>query len=743
MKNMGTRMICHSGCEIRNMIDRNFKNGVRPRIIPVAGAVSLFFTFQFVVAIIKLGGTSNSMMNKFSALAQDKYMSFLILQNLYVAIGYVILGFLFAVVLRPLIALVPWQRVKKPRLMVFFLALGGCFLIHGFFTLRLVKTRPYFLDDAKFGYWYFEILNAVPDVAKPTVFFLLFTILPLVVLGYVLLWYWRTFSWRWRIGSASVVLFLSVFFVWRSGIVRDNSIPVSTNKDKRWNVIIIGSDSLRSDRLGCNGYRPRRSDGLAAGGVSPNIDGLAKRSINFENCYVPIASTMESATSLMSAQYPHSHGLRHMYPRRDNVKEVSDTIIPMASLLREKGYATAAIGDWCAGYYELLPMGFEHISVSSYDNFKVYMSQAVVMSHFMIPLYFDNPVGYEIFPKLESFAQFVTPKVVTDRVKNRLAKAAKSDRPFFWHVFYSCNHLPYRSPEPYSSMFTDPNYSGPNKNGVDFDIDEFIGGTDLEDKWNALPEKEVRQIRDLYDGCTRMFDDNVGQILKALKESGLSENTIVIITADHGDNLYEEGVTLGHGLTFNGGLQANHVPMVVYVPGKDGRAIRKYVRLIDLIPTLADLLEVGKPEIWEGKSFAGWIEKKEEPQSRPFYGETSFPFVQFRVKGIERMKLLPMDEMTEIDEGFNYQFVLKEKYEDLLAAAKQRCLVTEKWKLICTPTSDGGRHFGLFSRGDIDEVEIDVAANHPEILAPMKRALELWMDDRIETSIQEMFPEGE
>jgi arylsulfatase A-like enzyme len=721
------------------------KNDGRHRagLLAVSLGVGLFLVIQFVLAVLKLGGTSNSMMNKFSVLAKDKHMDYLIMQNLYVGVGYVIVGILFVLVLRPFVALGVREGLRRPRVRAFMLSFCGCFLIHGFFILRLVKTRPYFLDEGKFGYWYYEILKAVPDVAKPSVYFILFTCLPLVVLGYALVWYWRNFSRSWRIAVAAVVLVLTGLMAIGSDSVRNRFVAKQQRDDKRWNVIIIGSDSLRADRLGCNGYKPRRSDGLAAGGASPEIDRLAKRSFNFQNFYVPIASTIESGTTLMTAQYPHSHGLRQMYPSRETLNDSKATIRPIAEILKEEGYDTAATGDWCAGYYDLMPLGFEDVSVSSYDNFKVYMSQAVVMSHFMIPLYFDNPVGYEIFPQLESFAQFVTPKVVTDRVKNRLTAASKSNKPFFWHVFYSCNHLPYRSPEPYSSMFTDTEYSGPNKNGVDFDIDQFIGGTDLENKWLALPEKEVRQIRDLYDGCTRMFDDNVGEILKALEESGLSERTIVIITADHGDNLYEEGVTLGHGLTFNGGLQANHVPLVFHVPGMQAKEVEEQVRLIDLIPTLADMLDLKKPEEWEGESFAGWLDGSEEAKSRAFYGETGFPFVQFRVEGVDRPKLPPMDEMTKIDEGFNFQFVLKKEYEERLVAAKQRCLVTEKWKLIYTPAADGSRHFGLFRRGEEGGREKDVSASHPEIFVAMKGALELWIDERVETSIGEIFPDGE
>lgn len=708
--------------------------------MPVLGGVCLFFAIQYGIALDRLGSGSGAMKNKFSALAQDKYLNFLILQNLYVLVGYAILALLFTLVLLPLIDLKVRRNISRQSLWSFVLAVAGSFLIHGFFTLRLAKTRPYFLDDAKFGHWYYEALDIVPEFAKSFVFFALFSFLPIAVIAYAGIWYWRNFPAKARIAATIPMAVTGAFFVWKMDVVRGRGTQAGAiESEKRWNVIIIGSDSLRSDKLGCNGYRPRRTDGLAAAGVSPNIDKLAARSINLKNCFTPIASTLEAGTSLMTSQYPHTHGLRQMYPSEETVEATKASITPIAGLLREKGYDTAAIGDWCAGYYELMPLGFEHVSVSSFDNFKIYMSQAVVMAHFVIPLYFDHPVGYEIFPHLGSFAQFVTPEVVTDRVKKRLSQAADTKEPFFWHVFYSCNHLPYRNPEPYSSMFTDPDYSGPNKNGVDFDIDSFIGGTDLENKWLALPEKEVRQIRDLYDGCTRQFDDNVGEILKALEKNGLSENTIVIITSDHGDNLYEEGVTLGHGLTFNGGLHANHIPLVFHIPGSEAREIAAQVSMIDIAPTVADLLEVEKPVSWEGQSFAKWLNGDEEPSSRAFYGETGFPFIQFRVEGIERPTLPPMDEMTRIDDSFNYQFVLKKEFEKPLVEAKQRCLLTDNWKLVCTPTLEGGRHFGLFRRDGGDSAEKDVASEYPEVLAAMKAALEKWMDENEETSAESIF----
>jgi arylsulfatase A-like enzyme len=225
--------------------------------------------------------------------------------------------------------------------------------------------------------------------------------------------------------------------------------------------------------------------------------------------------------------------------------------------------------------------------------------------------------------------------------------------------------------------------------------------------------------------------------------TGLADNTIVIITSDHGDDHYEPGVTLGHGLTFNGGLQANHVPMIVHVPGAKPRVIPETVRLIDVVPTLAEFTGVKPSPTWQGRSFAGWIRGDEAPEYRPFYGETGFPFIQFTVPGIERPKLPPMDEVTYIDEDYNYQFVVKPEYVDRIIGAKQRCLKTRDWKLVCTPTAAGGRHFGLFHLATDPDAETDVAGGRPEVLALMRAALERWMDEHVETPITDIFPNGE
>jgi arylsulfatase A-like enzyme len=707
-----------------------------PRLRHFVAGLFVFLLYHYGSGIARLMGQSGGMDNKFSALAREKHLAFLLGQNLYVGIAYLVLGLIAAFVLYPV--WMAWEnRCHRRGWWSASRALCVVTVAHGYFVLRLSATRPYFLSEAEFAHWYYHLCDWFPRWLNGMVF----QALPLLALLGAIIWHWQRWHHRpkWRISALGMAVLTTGSWLWPSDLTSPHASSASTAR----NVLIIGSDSLRGDRLGFTGYRPQRSDGAAASGVSPAIDSLAARSQVFTRCFTPIASTLESNTSLNSALYPHTHGFRHMYPGHAQVTSTAQTVRPIASALHEQGYRTAAIGDWCAGFYEMISLGYQEVRASSFDSFKIYMSQAVIMAHFIVPLYFDHPVGYRIFPEIESFAQFVTPDVVTKRVEQELAASAASGQPFFTHVFYSCNHLPYRSVEPYNSMFADPAYQGKNKNSVDFDIDAFIGGTDLENKWNKLSPEDARQISALYDGCTRQFDDCVARILSALEKYGLAQNTIVVITSDHGDDLYEPGATLGHGLSFHGGDQTNHIPLLIHVPGIPARTFPQIVRSIDIAPSLMELLEKPMPGSWEGKSFTPWLHDFPQAKSRPFYAETGFPFIQFRVEDVPRPPLPPMDELTYIDEDYDYHFVLKPEYEKRLVDAKERMLRTERWKLIMTPRADGGRHFRLFHIAKDKHCERNIADQHPEVLAPMKRALERWVDEKIETSIEEIFPGGE
>ena len=136
----------------------------------------------------------------------------------------------------------------------------------------------------------------------------------------------------------------------------------------------------------------------------------------------PIGSTLESMIGLMSSQYPHTHGVRHMFPSKSDVDRVNLEAPKLPKILKESGYETAVIGDWCSAIFNEVPMGFENIQVSEFDSFRIWLSQAVYLSHPVIPMYFDNKFGYWLFPKLESFAHYLRAEVVTDRAIDKIKK---------------------------------------------------------------------------------------------------------------------------------------------------------------------------------------------------------------------------------------------------------------------------------------------------------------------------------
>ncbi|MCH7225755.1 sulfatase [Haloferula sp. A504] len=706
----------------------------------VAVGIAVFLVLQFGAALWRLTH-SGGMDNKFSRIAIEDHRGYVISQNLHALLAYALIGLAGWLVVMPVATFL--RRRLRRKIPAAVIGFGGAFLLHGYFMFRLAHARPYFTGDASFGDWYYGILRLPPEPWQTWVNGFIFDTLPIIGLFAVTLWWFIRFRPAGRLIFGGLMLLLAILgFVEQHGFT--GSAMVSENSGtKPLNVIFIGSDSLRGDRLGYAGYRPGRTDGPAADGVSPNIDRWAADAVVFDACRTPIGSTLESGVSLMTSSYPHTHGLRQMFASRDQIEGLDRKTTALAEILREHGYETAAIGDWCAGYYQLTPLGFDEIDVSSFDSFRIYVSQVVLMAHFVVPLYFDNELGSRLFPQIRSFAQFVTPEVVTERVEKKIQRQAMSGRPFFWHVFYSCNHLPYRSAEPYNRMFSDPDYAGPNTTGVDFDIDAFIGGTDVETKWSALPEKEVRQIRALFDGCTRQFDTNFGRVIRSLDEHGLLDHTIVVLVSDHGDDLYGPGLTLGHGLSFNGADPSYHVPLAIRVPDRPAHRFHEPVRTLDVAPTITGLLGIETPDEWEGRDLGPWLRNPAKASPLPFYGETQFPFIQFRVPGIERPQLPPMDGLTEVDADFNHQFVLRPDFRDLVIDSKQRCLRTRDWKVVCTPTVSGGRHFQLFHTATDPHCRRDLAAERPEVIEPMKRALNAWIDDRVETLIPEIFPDGE
>ncbi|MHC4937372.1 MAG: sulfatase family protein [Planctomycetota bacterium] len=464
--------------------------------------------------------------------------------------------------------------------------------------------------------------------------------------------------------------------------------------------LLIATDSLRADHLSCNGYeRP----------TTPNIDSLAERGTNFANCLVPTASTHESWVTLFSSREPRDHGLRHMFPSRTQVERIEKDNKFLPRLLREHGYNTAAIGGWCGTTFSLFDTGFEHVDVSDTQNHRALVAEAAFTNHLLAASFLDNPLGRILLPELErtSFTRGST--ALTTKAKRWMREAAEDGRPFFLTVVFHVTHLPYSASHPYYSLYTDPEYRGRNRYRIDFNIDDMIQrGFD-----HDLTPEETQHLKNLYDGCVTEFDAQVGALVDALKELGIAEKTIVGVWADHGDDLYEHGTTLGHGVSLFGGDQANHVPAVFAGPGVPQRVEKGIVRSWDLAPTWLRWLGIeDRPANWKGVDLSG-----EVPELTALL-ETSYLLYRQPVPDLrpgEVVKGFPkFDRATFLDPEFDFNIVLREELNDRVIETKCFAVREGKWKLITVPGESKPIH-RLFDLEADPECRTDLVGEHPEV----------------------------
>ena len=692
----------------------------------------------YLSAVLSFAGNTYGFNNRFTEVAIKLHWWYLIWSNVVVLKGYLLVAIGYALLIYPLVLL--WSRVRPfGRWGVVWRAALFAGILYGFFIVRLMLEKPYFGDYRYLEGWYYAVGAWFGKGVQEAVHGFIVNVFPSLAVVVAVVFYaseLRRYFGRAAkpllFSAMSVVAMLGVFAVSGYGVGREAAAKVDLlNKPKPKNILIIASDSLRADHLSCNGYHRK---------TSPSIDKLAEDGINFQKCMTPIASTLESVTSMFSSQYPHTHGIHHMFPSRAMVDKANKEAPSLAATLRNHGYDTAVIGDWCACGFNELPMGFEDITVSDFDNFRVYMSEVVYLHHQILPLFFDNRVGHMLFPKLRSFANYMTPDVVTDQVIDRLKKRAVDEKPFLMFAFYSCTHLPYKTPRQYAELWGDPKYNGPHDHELALNVDEFIGGTDINEKWSKFPPKEVQRINDLYDGCVRMFDDCVGRVVATMKEEGLMDDTVILVTGDHGDDLFEPNVTFGHGLTFNGGDQSNNVPAVMHVPGleKPGTKIDRIVRTIDYAPTMCELVGVPADKRFEGRSLVPYINGASKDESLAFYGETSYLFFRRKIPGEKPLHIPPMDETTFIDPDFDFHFVLKDKFQDAVLQTKERALRTERFKFVRTP-GEGAPIHRLFDLNSDPYCERDVKDQFPDVTERMRLALEKWTNEKKESSIRDIF----
>lgn len=372
--------------------------------------------------------------------------------------------------------------------------------------------------------------------------------------------------------SAAVVLVFIVTAVRYVSVkvetpLREN-LPIAES-DYRPNVFLVTLDTTRADYLGPYGHPIVKT---------PTIDRLAQDAIVFDNAFAQAPTTTPSHCSIMTSTYPCVH-------RAVNGSAMRTNLPTLAEIFSANGYATAAFvaSAMVRSANTGLHRGFDYYedSLSRYFPFLrnddlQYVSACYLLTWLM-------------------GANEIRGDVPTERCIAWLDDASDSEPWFLW-LHYIDPHGPYDAPEPYKRMY-DGKIDADHPAGLD---------------------------RARYGGEITYTDMLLGQVIDTLKRKGFYDDLLIIVTADHGQAIGEKHASetaFGHSYFLYDSTQ--RVPLLVKLPGQKnaGTRVQDLVQLIDIAPTVVEMLDIRPPESFQGVSFMDLLEGNARKESQVAYGE--------------------------------------------------------------------------------------------------------------------------
>jgi len=414
----------------------------------------------------------------------------------------------------------------------------------------------------------------------------------------------------------------------------------------RPNIILITIDTFRADRVGYDGYHRD---------TSPALDAFSREGVFFKKAFTTSGWTSPGLISLLTSLYAPTHGVDV------RGKSINPQIETLPDVLKRAGYRVPDI------FFLTDIPNFTHLGFESYAKRLAYIDQ-----------------GDEILFKW-------------------LDEETADKSPFFLYYHYRELHLPYNPEAPYDTMFMPKDYLPGS--GLVGGFKRFLAHEKMDAvRKNVMlvrgvadfSKRDTAWVDGLYDGQVRRLDDRLFAPLRVkLKERGLWDNTLVIISADHGEELLDHEL-IGHVSTYKEGRLYDpviRIPLVLWGPGffPSGRVVETPVQCIDLMPTLLAGLGLEGPNSVQGQSLWPLIEGRPGWKDRPMFCETS---------------------------GGGYT-------ADAEAYAKRyRAVRTKRWKLTYASPED---HYALYDLSQDPGEDQDVAASHAGVVDSLRTLLNEWV----------------
>jgi arylsulfatase A-like enzyme len=371
------------------------------------------------------------------------------------------------------------------------------------------------------------------------------------------------------------------------------SLPQQSPSQDRPNIIWIVMDTVRADHLSCYGYDHT---------TTPNIDNIASEGVLFENAFSVAPWTLPSHASMFTGLLTCEHDTH------GSLTWLSDRFATIAEVLAARGYQTLGYTNNPTIIHETnLTQGFQ-TWVRAYiggkeierDIYGYLRGRWFIRSLFGQKVRIVDDIKYEVIE--DDGAQSTN-----ETVKGWISTASRQDNPFFIFINYMEAHKPLHPPESYARPFLPDGISWIETLHVRHDTYKHISGVDQHD------DKELKILRALYDGSIYYLDSRMGELFEHLRQLDLMDETMIIITSDHGENFGEHGL-MGHMLCVYDTLL--HVPLIIRYPSvfEPGLRVEEMVQLIDIFPTIIDILDIDSEELdsMRGKSRAMEGEEAEE-----------------------------------------------------------------------------------------------------------------------------------
>ena len=384
---------------------------------------------------------------------------------------------------------------------------------------------------------------------------------------------------------------LSIFIIFSIAAVFDYVYPPPKDREnngmdvgcKDCNLIMISLSNVSAENMSLYGYERL---------TTPTLDKWAEDAVVFKNAFTQTTWTLPVATSLFTSLHPITHNVANRTIRLD------ENIQTLPEILRDQGYKTAAFTggldyDGMFGHMR----GFEDIGVA-----------AGVL----------NAI---------SFAGF---KPTLNEASDWLNK--NSGEKFFLFIHGYDTHCPFDPPEEIKGTFStteDKNITVDNKlclrgyansENDNYEAYYYKEGTQKV----ILTEDDVNYLEDLYDEEILSVDKLVGDFLDELDKTIL-DNTIIVIFSDHGEMFAKHG-RFGRAGGVRGTLYDDviHIPLIMKIPEQTGRVVEGLIQIIDVMPTLLDILDLPQPKQTQGKSLVPLISGEEEEVNEYVFAGSRF-----------------------------------------------------------------------------------------------------------------------